>query len=1095
MTKLRYYFLICIAGGVLLAGQYQAVAVRDSIRVSPVDSIFFLQHHPVINNSLNLFYDGRWIDEYNIDYISGKITFFKPARDTMFLIASYSYLDQGLPLIVGPAYNKLPVLQNILAVDEIFEQKPVMNPTPAQDELYTSGSIFRSLKLSPYGGTDFTGGLNLQLQGKLGNDFQVSGVLSDQSMPIQPEGNTQTLNEIDQVYLQVTHPHGQVTAGDIKFSIKQGKFLQLERQLIGLKGELNTPRLNVQAVYAGTKGNYKKLEMKGQEGQQGPYFLTSETGSRDIIVVAGSEKVFINGAAATRGENNDYTIDYSTGELFFTPRQLIENDTDIYIEYQYSDFQYNRNLIGGNWKILSGKRGSLSAGWISELDNISASQLNLSRSEQDSLQQAGDSDVFISGAVADSSGEYLLINGIFVHQSQTVDSVAAQHYKVFFQNDILNGSYSRKIGTDGRLFYEFVPENERLSNQDYYSPVKQLFRPKRQQLLQLSGAYSGSEYLSIKTDLSLSEMDQNRLSDLDDDDNLGLAYNIRITGEKVRLADDILLNYQLINWGQDNRYSTLQRDRSVQFAREWNTESVENITENMLVTGFSLERKLFKLAADMTRYSVGEQIKLRKQADLTGSSGWLKQIEAQVSEVSAKSEYLLQTNGLFAFLPGRINPFYDYQGEYNRGRSRFLQQIVGININLTSTTGKIGIGQRDDWWESDTIAAGLEMLSQGYFGTVDLEGRSKNGWKYDLVYRKRIKTEYQSKEKINFELFQGNINYLNNLKPLRLDSRTRMEETFTENRAIVYDSIGTGLGNYRYDPQFNEYIPDPNGAFIAYSVLTGDRKPTTNLENIQRWQVDFDKTGFKLLNGIIIRFESRIEFRGKNINASRVLSPTLTDMDITRSFRNLRSEIDYRPGSRGSRIYVWTRSARDLNGLDPRGIDLKTDYETGLDVAGTIKTGFQALLKIRQQNLRIESTLSELRNRTVRGYWLEIGSKGSLSREWQWEALLQNGQSAGQHHQEYSANAAGLKLYLSRFLGRKGRIQTRGEWYQVKSENSQVLPPEAVNGLATGRTLRWNINGQVQVGSNLSISLNGNYIADSRYQNLVTVTGEVRAYF
>ncbi|NQU28696.1 MAG: hypothetical protein HQ528_10435, partial [Candidatus Marinimicrobia bacterium] len=232
MTKLRYYFLICIAGGVLLAGQYQAVAVRDSIRVSPVDSIFFLQHHPVINNSLNLFYDGRWIDEYNIDYISGKITFFKPARDTMFLIASYSYLDQGLPLIVGPAYNKLPVLQNILAVDEIFEQKPVMNPTPAQDELYTSGSIFRSLKLSPYGGTDFTGGLNLQLQGKLGNDFQVSGVLSDQSMPIQPEGNTQTLNEIDQVYLQVTHPHGQVTAGDIKFSIKQGKFLQLERQLI-----------------------------------------------------------------------------------------------------------------------------------------------------------------------------------------------------------------------------------------------------------------------------------------------------------------------------------------------------------------------------------------------------------------------------------------------------------------------------------------------------------------------------------------------------------------------------------------------------------------------------------------------------------------------------------------------------------------------------------------------------------------------------------------------------------------------------------------------------------------------------------------------
>ncbi len=59
--------------------------------------------------------------------------------------------------------------------------------------------MYRNLTLSPLGGSDFSGGLQLQLQGMLSKDITVSGVLSDQSLPIQPEGTTQTLDEIDKV--------------------------------------------------------------------------------------------------------------------------------------------------------------------------------------------------------------------------------------------------------------------------------------------------------------------------------------------------------------------------------------------------------------------------------------------------------------------------------------------------------------------------------------------------------------------------------------------------------------------------------------------------------------------------------------------------------------------------------------------------------------------------------------------------------------------------------------------------------------------------------------------------------------------------------
>ena len=68
---------------------------------------------------------------------------------------------------------------------------------------------------------------------------------------------------------------------------------------------------------------------------------------------------------------------------------------------------------------------------------------------------------------------------------------------------------------------------------------------------------------------------------------------------------------------------------------------------------------------------------------------------------------------------------------------------------------------------------------------------------------------------------------------MRLDGKVKLEATFTENRATVYDSVGVGLGTYRYDPQFEEYVSDPNGAYISYTILTGSREPTTQFEGIQ----------------------------------------------------------------------------------------------------------------------------------------------------------------------------------------------------------------------------------------------------------------------
>ena len=1087
-----------LSSNLVWAGSFESVQARDTVTVVPDDSVFFLTQSPVISHSLQLFSSGRWIENYSLNSLTGRIVLKTTSRDTVQYISTYSYLSPGLPLTVGPQYLQLPLISEITNPSEV---KPVQQVSPAtkpkQDELFTAGSIYRRVELSPFGGTDFNGGLRLQLQGKLADDIQVSGVLADENLPIQPEGNTQTLEEIDQVYLMVKHPAWGVTAGDIDFSLNRGKFLKINRRLVGLKGNLGLTGSSGQAVYAAAKGNYRVMTIKGTEGSQGPYSLISATGSRNIIVIAGSERIYIDGNILTRGENNDYIIDYSTGEITFTAQQLIHGDSDILIEYQYSDFRYNRNLIGASWQITAIEHAEMTVTYLSEQDNITVSQLNLSSAARDSLASAGDQDVYISGAIADSLGDYYLDDGIYIYRVTIEPDSTLERYNVFFQNDVSTGTYIRKVAANGQLYYAYVPETERQRYQDLYSPIQHLDRPERQQAIQFTAAYRPSKRFGINTELSLSEFDLNRLSARDDDDNLGLAYNFELNGNDLALTPLWNLSYHLSNWGKAERFHSLQRDQEALFDRDWNLLANQIGNQNMVTAGFGLNHtSAFNLNVDWSQYQVREQNKNRYLIESAGSTNWIPQYSGRISRMESATEYLLQSQAQILLLPGKLHPYYDYSGELNRTITQFEHHTVGLDFDGETGQGKLGIGRRIDWAETDTSLQGLERISRGYFGLVDVNVRSLQGWNYKITFSKRIKTEFLDSRKFDFELLQTNFSYFNNLKPLRWDMKTKLEETYTENRAIVYDSVGTGLGNYRYDQQFNEYIADPNGSYIAYNILTGDRHPTTRFDGIQRIQLNFNKTRLKRLKGLIARLELRADFRGNRFGTMRLFKPTLLDSGITRAQWNNYNEIDYRPVRRGRRLRVWNRNVHDLNGLDPRGSDLKRAWETGLEFNETLHRNFLGIIIWRFDELSVNSALSNLRNRTVAGYWLEGGVKWHPDHDWQCETTVQLGRNAGDHHaQDYQAEAYGIKLDVLRFIGQKGRLQSRLEWFRVGSTGSTALPPEALNGLPVGHSLRINMTGQFLIGSNLSVNLNCNYIADSRYDRLITLTGELRAFF
>src|SRR4030095_7789150 len=86
--------------------------------------------------------------------------------------------------------------------------------------------------------------------------------------------------------------------------------------------------------------------------------------------IAGSERVYLDGVLMIRGETNDYTIDYSSGQVTFSNTRLITNASRIVVDFEYTDKKYSRSFIAGQTKTsLFKDRLNLSVSYFRERDD------------------------------------------------------------------------------------------------------------------------------------------------------------------------------------------------------------------------------------------------------------------------------------------------------------------------------------------------------------------------------------------------------------------------------------------------------------------------------------------------------------------------------------------------------------------------------------------------------------------------------------------------------------------------------------------------------------------------------------------------------
>ena len=1077
-------FFACLSICFYCSTSAQVSSKVDTIYNISDENSIQLTHPFILESSVLVFQGGVPILVKKIQAIEGILIL--PNTDPNFpIVISYDYLTNGLPLSVGPTWRSLPEL-NLESIEILSKkERTYSGNSDSESNIYSSGSIFRQLSVSPLGGSDFTGGLQMQLNGKLTKNMMVSGILTDQDLPIQPEGTTRELEELDQVYLMVTHPNYSVDAGDIIYEEKINNSNNINRKLVGLKNHYKVGQWSGSGVYAGSKGNYTTLEMKGRDGNQGPYQLTGSNGNRDIIVLSGTEKVWVDGIQLIRGQNHDYTIDYSLGEIRFTPKVLIHADSDLFIEYQYSDFEYQKGFSGGSLKRNFGKSSFLTFGFFKESDQFNKN--DWSQDIQDSLSATESGNIQISTVIPDDEGDYIISGDRYEY---VPDEENQPRYAITFEFDPY-GSYIRKISGTGRIFYEFTGSDTDLnSNVDKYSPFRTIIGPKMHQFGFVGGDVSIGNYINISSQFMGSGLNQNTMA-IRQEKKGGSSRKIDISIDSLVFGPTIW-TAAISNWYRSDNYFALGQENDVMQRRLWNLDSARsNGVDESTIRSEMIFQNVGSTNIELAELKVNKNKRSRIHVVQQFFHPRFNNSFFNYTSVKKPHGSYTRSQGRMQVHFSKINPFITQLREEETELKRFQNMGAGLQIKNKMTAIETGIDLRQD--ESFKNSLLWEIDSDDFIGFMNYKSETRSGWKQDIIFKKRLKKYFEDNiTTTDYSLAKVLLGFKQDHKPIQWEFQAKTEESYSEERAIVYDSVGAGLGQYRYDPIFNTYISDPNGAFISYTIPTGKRDPNTVIEGSQKFTIDLGKiSGFP---NIMFRGNNRLDYRGSGTEIRKLIQPNITDSLSTRSRLISRLEMIY---FGKNRFRSWIDNHQALNGLDPRGNDLDHSNEVGLEIDQALSKLITIKNSGKFRKKSVESTVSTLRNRDVKGWWNEIQLQVKLSESMDFDLGLMGGFDSGkQQGKSFSSQAYGLLLNGRFFFKKTGRFQSQISWVNAAEKDKlPYLPPEALNGFPVGTSFRSNTRLQYFLNRSVSMIFTLNTIDDGRYNNFITFRGEIRAHF
>lgn len=595
MVRFRFILIILFLCGYFIHAQSQTNLKQKYYFVK--SDTLFLDSLSLMPGTVKLTVKNNSIDSstYQINYGLKAIIFKVRPKDPV--AVSYktfpynfekSYYHQNTSQLTKDL--SLPVNPMTLA----FAGSAPPNESFISDGLNKNGSISRGISFGNNQDVVVNSSLNLQVSGKLTQEVDLLLAATDDNIPFQADGTTAQLQEFDKVFVQLSNKNSKLIVGDFQLQKPNSYFMNFYKRSQGayFSNDYNDTINKKPVVFktqlsgAVSKGKFARNIIQGVENNQGPYRLRGADNEQFIIVLSGTERVYIDGRLLQRGQENDYIIDYNTAELTFTAKQIITKDKRIIAEFQYAERNYARSLYFLSEEIESDKL-KVRLNFFGEQDNKNKTlQQTLTEAQKLTMFNVGDT---LSKAVTSGAelAEYNATDVFYWKKDSTVSSVTYPEIYVYSTNPDSakyrvkysyvgenNGFYIQVSTTaNGKVYKWVAPVGGIL--QGNYEPIIPLVTPKKKQMFTAGINYQFNKYHHIDVEGVYTKNDVNTFSKFNsyNDDGYGIKVNSnnqsvikKDTATKQSLNAVYNLGYEYVQ----QYFNPIERYRAIEFERDWN---------------------------------------------------------------------------------------------------------------------------------------------------------------------------------------------------------------------------------------------------------------------------------------------------------------------------------------------------------------------------------------------------------------------------------------------------------------------------------------------------------------------------------------------
>ncbi|WP_447642913.1 MULTISPECIES: hypothetical protein [Chitinophagaceae] len=1075
-VSLLLFLLLSIVG--IARAQIQSNKKTKNIATK---GLVFLDAQSIIPGSVRM--DVIDTSFYHLDYINSVLTWRKNVS-----VDSVRITYRTFP-------NRLNALQRRFSYDSIQNymygaDRVLANIKNRQDDFLNfgnieyNGSFGRSVSFGNSQDAVFNSQFNLQMSGYIGDSIQIVAAITDNNIPIQPDGTTQQLNDFDRVLLTFRKKNWEVNLGDIDLRQNQNYYLNFYKRLQGISFA-NTARIGSNVVNktivsgAIAKGKFARNVLTVTEGNQGPYPLQGNNNELYFVILAGTEKVYMDGVLLHRGEDQDYVINYNTAQITFTSKNLISPDRRIQVEFEYADRNYLNSMLYVNSETDFGQKLKVTVAAYSNNDakNSTINQslddaqkqflANIGDSIQNAYYQQVSPEVWDPTKIMYRRIDTVANNthdSIFVY---SIDSTIAHYAPSFVDVGVGKGDYIYlNSAANGKVYQWIAPING--VKQGQYLPATFLVTPKQQQVATVNAEYTMNRNNILKVQLAASKYDINTFSTIDKNNDNGLAgkFNyvhldtLHTSNHRYQLKTDAGFEFESEN------FKTVERLRPVEFSRDWGLPILTNQTSEKLPT-FSVaitNEKGDQLQYDFGSYIRGDGYKglqNKIQHIQNTNSGW------QFNELISLTNMTLPGGSGYYFRP-TINVGKVFKGFHN----------LGIGAGYTMEHNQIKYGASDSM---DYNSFAFETIT----AYVRSDQSKSNNWQLSYYTRKdelpdgNVLKETTRSNNINFS---GQV-FSNALRKFKYNITYRQLSVLDSNRVTGVPEK-TLLGRLEY--MFSEW----NGFLLGntlYEIGAGQQQKLefTYLQvpagQGQYTWIDYNDDGIAQLNEFeIAAFKDQANYiriytpTGEYVKAdytqfnySLTLNPAaLMDAQQTKGWKNLVKRLNFQSSLQTNKKAVSTGSPQfnpfqgslsdssllSMNYVWSNTLSFNRSSSVwGMDVSN-LRNFDKSLLNYGSESHQVEQWVLKQRININRVYTLGLRQELTADR-------LDN---PAYLNRNYSLKKTLLEPTLTYTAGSKFRIQGQYQFYTNKNKE--------IYGGETARSSAFSIESKYNSFQSLSLS-------------------------